>query len=450
MHRTEVPRSATLDEACDRFMSELRGWVEDCLEEHAEAPLLGPGRPDGHDQLTYTTSWATLIRRAEDERVLAFMKRERDRIRAHYEACGAWHHGYWKHQEAHHGTEHFELFLGTLLELDPNDTATLEQLHDAAEHFGNWVEAVPAFFDWETGLFRSVYLGTAHVGEDESGAINTADHVRFVNIALQLFEATGEPRYMELAASHMRRWASGLVEAESIPLALLPEGPVELFDERQAATYRGFAGAAGIVQATAIAPIDRAENMLASGAAQALLRMWRHTRREMYRRAAERLIDELARQLGDPDAGAVAATIRDYRELTGDRRYDEAVIAAVEPAAEDLPRELALDAQQRLGRSGGGVGKRPDMPRWLFEGEAPRPLSPITLLLAGELAEREAWLISAVDLACAHFTLARQAFDSGREHGCAARSVSAVARGHGRDNHAGMVTAVLEPALRML
>ena len=43
--------------------------------------------------------------------------------------------------------------------------------------------------------------------------------------------------------------------------------------------------------------------------------------------------------------------------------------------------------------------------------------------------------------------LARASFSDGREHGCSARSVSAVARGHGRDNNTGILTGVLGPLM---
>ena len=46
-------------------------------------------------------------------------------------------------QEAHHGTEHFELFLGMLYRLDPDDAATTAQLLDAAEHIVNSVPGIP-------------------------------------------------------------------------------------------------------------------------------------------------------------------------------------------------------------------------------------------------------------------------------------------------------------------
>ena len=72
-------------------------------------------------------------------------------------------------------------------------------------------------------------------------------------------------------------------------------------------------------------------------------------------------------------------------------------------------------------------------------------VNPITLAVAAEILGDDALAARALDLARAYFALARQALPDGRDHGCAARTVSAVARGHGRDNHAGVVTAVLGP-----
>ncbi len=43
--------------------------------------------------------------------------------------------------------------------LDPADEVTRSQFLDAAEHFGNWVEEVPAWFDWDSGLYRSMWFG---------------------------------------------------------------------------------------------------------------------------------------------------------------------------------------------------------------------------------------------------------------------------------------------------
>ena len=111
--------------------------------------------------------------------------------------------------------------------------------------------------------------------------------------------------------------------------------------------------------------------------------------------------------------------------------------------------ELALLPDRTLGRGGGGVGKRRDMPTWRQD-DQPRRVSPVLLGLAAEIQDDPALAALAVDLAHAHFRLAVEAFPSGRHHGCCAQSVSAVARGHGRDNNTGMVTEVLEPMLQRM
>jgi len=449
MPAVAIPTSADAAAACDAFLDDLAAWIDGCIARHADAPI-NPG-DTGHDQLTYTTSWATVIRHRGHAPALAFMKRQRDRLRDHMVATGFWHHGYWCEQEAHHGTEHFELFLGTLLSLDPDDPETLRQLTDAAEHFGNWVAGIPPFFDWDSGLFRSVYLGTRAVGDGPAAAINTPDHLRFVNIALLVFEHSAQQRYLDLAQAHGQRWANAITAGDYIPLALLPGGPVYDFTDEQAEAYRGFAGAAGIVQARAISAIDRAENLLASNGVEALLALWRHSGQDVYLEAVRRVLDVLVTQLHDPDAGAVSGVVRAYRDATGDGRYDDAVLTAAQQAmAGATSTVLSLHPDQRLGRGGGGVGKRADVPAWRVDHDAPRRVSPVLLALAAQIESDAELARQAVDLAHAHFQLATQSFRSGRHHGCCAQSVSAIARGHGRDNNTGMVTGVLEPVLRRL
>ena len=68
---------------------------------------------------------------------------------------GQWLDGYWRRQEAHHGPEHFDLFLRALWELDPKDAETVRQFDDAAEHIGNWKPGLPDWYDWERGVFVS-------------------------------------------------------------------------------------------------------------------------------------------------------------------------------------------------------------------------------------------------------------------------------------------------------
>lgn len=414
-------------------MNSVKAWIDDCIVKYADAPPT-----DVHDQGTYTTGWEPYVRATGDADVLAFLKRLRDGVREHFVTTEQWHHGYWQMQEAHHGTEHFELFLGMLFRLDPGDAVTKAQLLDAAEHIVNGVAGVPPWFDAETGLFRSMYLGTGGVRTEPGMELNLPDHLRFVNLCLLAHQAGGGDRYLDFTARYAGVWADAILAGDVLPVGLLPPGPVyDLAGEAEAA-YRSFVGMAGHLDDD----VDRAENLLASNGTGAFLSLWQLTGDARFRQALERLLDVLATQLRDPDAGAAADAIRAYRRATGDTRYDAAVLDAVADLDPFAVHEIGIEPVQRPGPRPHGIGKRNDAPNWFEDGQ-PRRCNPITLAVAAEIAGDGALATCALDLACTYFELAREVLPDGRHHGCAANTVSAVARGHGRENHAGMVTGVL-------
>jgi hypothetical protein len=425
--------SASVSEATERFVADVEAWIHDCMDRYADAPAT-----DVHDQGTYTTSWESYVRKTGDAAILAFLKTARDRMRDHYVDTGLWRHGYWTMQEAHHGTEHYELFLGMLLRLDPEDRETRRQIVDAAEHMGNWSDAAPDWFDYDRNRFHSFFFGTDGVRHEPGSALNRPDHLRCVNVCLLAYDASGRSRYLDFSARYAGEWADALLAHDAFPIGLTQEGVLTDLGNEEAASYRSHVGEAS----TPTSALDRAENMLASDGINTFLRLWRETGDLRFRRAAERLLDVLTTQLADPDAGAVAAAVRDYRRWTGDPRYDGAILAAVTENPPSVVSVLALDTDQRLAGRPSGVGKRSDMPFWLEDGQ-PRRHHPITLAVAAEISNNDGLAIHALDRARVTLALARQAFPDGRDHGCAARTVSAIARGHGRENHAGMITAVL-------
>ncbi len=428
-----VVASANLAEARERFLADVGTWVRDCIERYADVP---PN--DVHDQATYTTGWEPYIQQTGDTKALAFMQQVRDEIRAHFTNLGLWKHGYWTMQEAHHGTEHFELFLGALFRLAPEDEVTQAQLLDAAEHIGNWCADVPPWFDEATGLFRSMYLGTQGARIMDGAELNVPDHLRFVNLCLLAYDMSGKARYLALATRYAQLWAEAIVAAPMPPVGLLPSGPVyELIGDAER-VYRGFAGMAGHLDDA----VDRTENLLASGAINSLLKLWALTEESVFRSAAERLLDTLATQLGDPDAGAAADAIRAYRRATGDTRYDEAVLQALAPLAPYAIQTLSIEPKVLRATRPHGIGKRKDTPNWYEDGQ-PRKHHPILLAVAAEIQQDDALATRAMDLARTYFALACKTLPDGRQHGCAANTVSAITRGHGRENHAGMMTGVL-------
>jgi len=438
MHTIDVAHSSSVEEAAGTFLAQVEAWVNRSIERYAALPAT-----DIHDQGTYTTGWEPYLQATGDARTLAFLKALRDKIHAHFVTTDQWHHGYWRMQEAHHGTEHYELFLGMLWRLDPTDATTIAQIVDVAEHLGNWSPAIEPWFDWQHGLYRSFFFGSDGVQLSDGAELNVPDHFRCANIALLAHRATQDARYLELASAQAERWAAAILAQEALPIALLPDRVVYHFSPDEEAVYRARIGQSS----TLLTPVDRAESFLASDAINSLLYLWQTTGKMLYRQAAERLLDTLLPTLSDPDAGTVADALRHYRRWTHDNRYDGAIIAAVDSSEDYRAQRLSFDPAQQMGYRPDGVGKREDMLLWQTDGQ-PRQQSPITIALVAELTEDARLAAYALDLGTAYLQLAQQALADGRDHGCAARSVSAVARGHGRENHAGVTTAVLGPLLQ--
>jgi len=433
-HSVRCERSPTAAAAAHTLLDELRDWAHAAMRQRRDEPP-----SDVHDQLTYTVGWGPLVR-CDDTDVLAFLKTRRDLVAEHFTTSAQWRHGYWRKQEVHHGTEHYELFLGTLLELDPQDGDSIAMLLDATEHIGNWSDAAPPWYDEAANMFRSSWLGTDHVDPAPEQRINLPDHFRCANLCLLAWRFGSDERYLELARRYVARWADAICTSERIPAALTPDGEL---DDATRAAYLRWAGQAGT---STDDDLNRSENLLASDAVSTLLCLHGVSDERRFLLAAERLLDALEPALGDPDASAVADAVRRYRAATGNDRYDAAVRETLNRLDPDAIRELGVHVGEKHRQRPDGVGKRGDMPDWLEDGR-PRRHNPALLMLAAELDDDDALAARALDLGSAQLRVARQVFPDGHEHGCSARSVSAVARGHGRDNNAGICTAVLAPWL---
>jgi hypothetical protein len=296
---------------------------------------------------------------------------------------------------------------------------------------GNWVAEIPPWYDERTGLFYSYYFGTDGVREHEGG-LNRPAHLRCVNICLLAYEISREKRYLDLCTRHTGLWADAVLAGDALPMGLLPTGPV-------------YAKALGCPDDQVLA----AEQFVASNGIGALLKLWALTGEGRFRRAAERLLDVVATQVGDPDAGPGADAIRAYRRATGDTRYDKTVVSLLRDIDPRAIEEIGIETGEHTQPWPRGIGKRGDMPRWFEDGTA-RRVNPITLAVAAEIAMDKSLATCALDLARTYLVLARATrLPDGRHHGCAASTISAIARGHGRDNHAGMTTAVLEPLMQV-
>lgn len=436
MHIYRLRKSPSVPAAVEAFRQEVAGWAE-----HCRATCQRKRPTDQWDQALFLAGWMPVLPLKPEHPLVRWADKVRDSMAQQASRRGLWRHGYWREIQIDRGMAHFELFLGNLWQLNPQNERTVKHFLDAAEHLPGGVDDVPPWFDWSSGLFRESVFGTDGLG-DGTELLNLPIHFHAINVALLAFQMGGGLRYLDLASLYGCHWADAIIKGKSLPLGLTPEGPVyELND----AILRAW-GKLGSSSPTLDSPVARAEAFLANDAVRALLKLWQFREDETFLLAAERLIEILLPELSDPEAGALAAAIRHYRYFTGSRRFDRAVLDEAESSFPYWIDTLSVDTTVfREGRPE-GVGKRADLPFWLENG-MPRQHNPILLGLAAEITGNDRMAARSLDLALGYFRLARMAFPDGREQANSARSVHAVAIGHGRDAQAGMVSEVLRPLM---
>jgi len=424
MFHYKLTRCQDPREAGQKLLAEVSSWASECIQRYRDAKPL-----DTPDQAIYATGWMPLLYFEPAHPAGRFLHQIRDQVAHHFTEGGAWRHGYWRMADVTRGMKHFEQFLCPLARLD-EDVITIGQVLDVAEHVGHWNDDVAPWYDEEKGLFPSHTFGAEGYSKDGAGAFNTPAHFHVINLALGAFRLNRSDRYARWAIQYGGRWAGAILAGDELPIGLDDKGPV--YEPRISNDGRE--------------NLHRAEALLAVDGVQAMLKLWNITKEEPFRQAAERILDALMPELLDPDAGALAAAIRFYRRMTKSKRYDAAVIENFSCLIPGGVEVIDLDVAPLFGADVLGLGKCQDLPHWKEDGQM-RQHNPILIGLAAEIANNRELAACAMDFATAYLSLAQRAFPDGREDSDSARTVSAVARGHARDNGAGMVTEVLVPLM---
>ena len=370
-----IQHSASPEQAADRFLAEMQSWVDRVLGDYPDGVS-----SDSHDSGTFMTPWAVYVEATDDSRPVRLMQQHRDKAKAHFETIGQWLDGYWHSQDVHHGTEHFGIFLRTLWTLAPDDEETVRQFEDAAEHIGNWKAGFPKWYDWEHQVFRSFHLGTESIGEP---AVNVPDHLRLAALALTAYQMTGKEYYLAFARDYGLRWAEALLARPELPVGLEASGGIHDLGADMG-KYRSFAGAAPENLSSDLA---RTENLIASGAPDVLLKLWKLTSNVSFRQAAARIVDTASTVLDCPAAWQAQAAVRRYRTATSSDRYDQQVRTLSERCMRQLA-ELTLVPTPEENRYVGLMGMRDDKPDWRDERGNPAP-SPLLWALCALVMEED-------------------------------------------------------------
>ena len=424
--------------------NEMGRWLKQSM-------LLDPPGPNdgGEDEANYALAWFPHYLITGDATVLQHF----DTLKA---ALLGWVkrdclHGYEPKAEAHHGPEPFLLFLPRYIGLVPEDTEAVTLLTDAAEHIGNWVPEIPAWYDYNRDTFIGYNIGSRDVTNNEKNAYEMAEHFRFIHIAIAAYRVTGEERYLTWALRYGRKRAERLIAApDPMPLIWTLDG--EGLDEAavNAKNLHRLVASSHHIPGDPLAGI---EVLLASGAIYALGDLYLLSGgEEIFKTAAKRIVEPLVPSLSDPYNDPAAAALSYYRWTFEDTEFDAAIRAALADLPDELPELLALVFPQETRRREPGVGKRSDMAYWgeWSDDGSVKPIqepSTATLTLAYQVTGETVYAMRALRSAATRLGMARRVLRGGREHADMGGAVCSVAAGHGRNWGQGAVTACYGPLL---
>lgn len=429
--------------AFNSLRAEMGRWLKQSM-------LLDPPGPNqgGEDEANYALAWFPHYLITGDPTVLRHFDVLKSELAGWVERDCV--HGYEPKAEAHHGTEPFLLFLPRYLGIKPDDAVATALLTDAAEHIGNWVEEIPAWYDYSRDVFIGYNIGTEHVENNEKNAYELAEHFRFIHIALAAYRYSGEKRYAEWALRYGHKRAERIVEApEPMPLAWDLNGNGLNEEQVNAKNLHGLVASSHHIPKDPLAGI---EVLLASGAIYALGDLYLLSEDEIFQAAAKRIVEPLVASLDDPYNDPAAAALSYYRWTFNDTDFDNAIIAGIEQLPTTPPDLLALVFPQEYRRREPGVGKRSDMAYWgeWSDDGSVKPInepSTATLTLAYQITGEIGYALRALQSAATRLNMARRVLRGGREHADMGGAVCSVAAGHGRNWGQGTVTACYGPLI---
>ena len=436
----------TLQE-CYKYYIDLREEMDRWLNQSMALDPPGPNG-GGEDEANYTLAWFPHYLVTGDKTVLKHFGDLKSALAGWIERECL--HGYEPEAEAHHGTEPFLLFLPRYIDLVPDDQEARSMLMDAAEHIGNWVEEIPAWYDYDRDTFCGYYIGSRTVHNDAETAYEVAEHFRFIHIALAAYRITGEERYLDWSLRYGRKRAERIIAAES-PMPLLWDLAGNGLGEAEVEKRNLHRIAAHGTHHLSGDPLAGIENLLASGAIYALGDLYHLSGDTIFRDAAKRIVEPLVESVLDPYHDPAAAAISYYRWTFGDTAFDQGIRDQLD-GMPPVPRHLALIFPQEVRRREPGVGRRADMAywgEWSDDGSAQPIREPSTaaMTLAYQITGNPEFAIRAFRSASTRLTMARRVLRGGREHADMGGAVCSVAAGHGRNWGHGAVTSCYGPLL---
>ena len=360
------------------------------------------------------------------------------------------HNGYEKIADVHHGTELFIGFLPRYIDSFPKDDRPKSLILGATEYIGNWNKGVDQWYDYKNETFKSWYLGSLGFDKRKLYAYETADHIRFLHIALNAWKISGNRKYIDWAFSYGRKFAKRIIDSKKIiPVAwglngksFYPEDMKTPAEQFLAANHHHIAGD----------PLSGVENLIASGAIYAFGDLYSLSQETILKKAAEDIVSKLLICVSNPYADPAAATISYYRNTFNDFFFDEKIIEIAKNIPSYNSSELALVIPEKNKIRQPGIGNRKDMIYWQSfnkDGTIKLSTEPSTsfFTLIYQITGNIEYANRALTMAARKLKIACSVLRSGYEHADMGCAVCSVASGHGRNWGIGSVTGCYSPLI---
>lgn len=443
----KIEISADIKDAKEKLLNELFLWFQDIKMRHANTPWQGI-----HDEGTYLLSFRELLKLTIDESkkrdILQFLE---ERLKS----SDKWldHHlkdGYWSNQEAHHGIEHFCIYLNWMREVFPDHPIVKKQVMNASRHIIEKVHKKKPWYDTESKRFISIFLGSRKNGDEY---FNVVEHLRFVRLAWFGYIYTKNKQLYDFMVDYSNEWKQAIVSSNlktMIPTYLEYKN-IQYGDlsEKYRLLYRKVVGAAP-KDATIEA---NAELHIANGTVPLFFHLYNLTQDKSYLKANKIILNPLLKQLQSPFAHPLGPLF--YKMYTFGFYPELKELESQLNVKEILPllneSKIIITKQvnwkdPKYHHLKNTVGMRKDMPEISVISKDGKPvsmLSPGTLNLLYQITHNEQYCIIALDYTRTILNLVKTKYDDGRKHGCGSQTVSAFCIGHGRNWSAGYVATAL-------
>ena len=360
------------------------------------------------------------------------------------------HNGYEKMADVHHGTELFIGFLPRYIDSFPQDERPKSLILGAADYIGNWKKGDVQWYDYNNETFKSWNLGSLGFDERKIFLYETADHIRFIHIALNAWKISEDVKYFDWALAYGKKFAKKIINSKKIiPVAwgldgkgFYPEDMETPSEKFLAANHHHIVGD----------PLSGVENLIASGSIYAFGDLYNLSKENIFKQCAKKIIIELLGCINNPYADPAAAAISYYRNTFADHFFDKKIIKTLENIPLYNEAELLLIVPEIKKIRQPGIGNRKDMLYWqtfdkdgrcCFLNEPPTSFFTLAYQITGniEYADR------ALKMAARKLRIARSVLRSGYEHADMGGAVCSIASGHGRNWGIGSITGCYAPLI---